>query len=78
MVRKALEEVNNDKNSADRGTFQLHYTPADTDRKSFTIPLPNRFNHQYSTVGNTRSQTQTNMSSNDIPVIQSDIVKSRH
>jgi len=41
LVKQILKEQNNTKEEAEEnGTFELHYTPTNTEKKSFKIPLP--------------------------------------
>jgi hypothetical protein len=47
MVQKVISEQNNKKEQLhENGTFELHYTPANTFDKSFVIPIPVPRDHQ--------------------------------
>lgn len=43
LVKQILEEQGAAREKLeDNGSFELHYTPADANRKSFTVPLTTR------------------------------------
>jgi hypothetical protein len=70
MLKKVTSEHGNAKDLQDNGNFELHYTPANTDRKGFVIPLSN-YEHQQpklNEASNNRNQSHT----------QDNTISSRH
>jgi len=82
MVQKVISEQNNKKEHLqENGTFELHYTPANTSDKSFVIPISVPRDHQQNKQAEgdaQKSRSQEKDDQNQYSMNSNETIKTRH
>ncbi len=82
MIEKILSEHDKGrKQLQENGTFELHYTPTNTDNKTFVIPLPVPRDHQLKKSPESNGQqypSETKQNQNQFNMAIDDSIKSFH